>query len=238
MTSDLSTPCVHCGNRSEPHHHREGPGPVGKGSGGLGPHEHLPEIPLCRKAHNAVHANELQLSLDGDVATGRENGMVVFERGITVWDELMDSRFWSDTKLSDEWAAGEGKAQEGFEQQCNAAFEFHRRYRGHPEWSVRVAEIISENNGQYIHPREVYRRIRLYVAFNDDWTTYRRLGKTLALAVAESGDIKSALEIAEAAKDEGGRTSTSIIREIRGQADPLGCTCPDCGHEHRQRSTS
>ena len=186
-------------------------------------------IPLCRTDHQRVHANELQLSLDGDVATGRENGMVVFERGITVWDELMDSRFWSDTKLADEWADGEGKAQDGFEQQCNAAFEFHRRYRGHPEWSVRVAEIISDNNGQYIHPREVYRRIKLYVAFNNDWTTYRRLGKTLALAVAESGDIKSALEIAEAAKDEGGRTSTSIIREIRGQAEPEPRRCPQCG---------
>lgn len=231
MVSDLNQPCVHCGQHSELHHHREGPGPVGKGSGGLGPHEHLPEIPLCRKAHNLVHANELQLSLDGDIATGRENGMVVFERGVEVRDEHDDSRFWSDERLASAWALGEGLAQDGFEYQCNAAFEFYRRYRGQERWYERVAEILSDNNGLYVHPREVYRRIKLYVAFKDDWTIYRRLGKTLALAVAENPEPEKALEIAEAAKDEGGRTSTSIIREIRGQAEPEPKLCPHCGGE-------
>ena len=194
------------------------------------PHEHLPEIPLCRKAHNLVHANELQLSLDGDVATGTENGMVIFERGLHVIDSMTDPRFWSDEHLASEWADGEEQAQDGFEMQCNAAFEFYRRYRGQPEWYVRVAEILSDNNGLYVHPREVYRRIKLYVRFSNDWTVYRRLGKTLALAVAQSEEPKKALAIAEAARDSG-RTGASAIREIRGQAEPEPRRCPHCGGE-------
>lgn len=229
VTSDVALLiCVHCGQNAERHHHREGPGPVGKGMGGT-PHEHLPEIPLCRTAHNLVHANELQLSLDGDIATGTENGMVVFERGVTVRDDHDDSRFWSDERLASAWALGEGLAQDGFEYQCNAAFEFYRRYRGQPDWSNRVAEILSDTNGQYVHPREVYRRIKLYVRFNNDWTTYRRLGKTLALAVAESDDSDAALEVAQTARDEGGRTATEIIRSIRGEEQPKPKTCPKCG---------
>jgi len=204
---------------------------VGKGMGGSKDHSHIVRTALCRDCHRDVHLGVFTLSVDGDIATGYENGMVVFERGTEVRDDQGDSRFWSDEKLAGEWGDGEEMAQFGFEQQCNAAFEFHRRYRGQPEWYVRVAEIISDNNGQYIHPREVYRRIKLYVAFNDDWTTYRRLGKTLALAVAESGDLKSALEIANSRKDEGGHTSTEIAREIKGEPEPEPKKCPHCGGE-------
>ena len=228
MASDIALICVHCGQNAERHHHREGPGPVGKGMGGT-PHEHLPEIPLCRKAHNLVHANELQLSLDEGVAIGRENGMVVFERGIEVRDQFADSRFWSDEHLSYQWQNGENSALTGLAVQAKAAHEFYRRYKGQPEWYIRVAQIISDFNGSAVHWRDVYRRVKLYEAFGSDWDTYLRLGKTLALAVAESREPEKALEIANVRKDEGGHTSTEIIREIKGQAEPEPKKCKSCG---------
>lgn len=228
MTSHGALICVHCGQNAERHHHREGAGPVGKGMGGT-PHEHLPEIPLCRKAHNLVHANELQLSLDGDIATGTEHGMVVFQRSTVVLDNAEDSRFWSDEHLAGRWQHGEESALTGLALQAQVAHEFYRRYKGQPEWYVRVAQIISDFNGYSVHWRDVYRRVKLYEAFGSDWDSYQRLGKTLALAVAESREPEKALEIAEAAKDEGGRTSTSIIREIKGQSEPEPRLCPNCG---------
>lgn len=230
MTSDVALICVHCGQDAERHHHREGSGPVGKGMGGT-PHEHLPEIPLCRKAHNLVHANELELSLDGDVATGRENGMVVFKRAVVVQDDHADPSFWSDEKLAGRWQDGERSALVGLATQARAAAEFYQRYKGQPEWYIRVAQIISDFNGYSVHWRDVYRRVKLYEAFGSDWDTYLRLGKTLALAVAESREPEKALDIANSRKDEGGRTSTEIIREIRGQEPPEPRRCKNCGAE-------
>ena len=87
MTSDVALIFVHCGQNAERHHHREGPGPVGKGMGGT-PHEHLPEIPLCRQAHNLVHANELQLTLDGGYIMAGLGEMWLIKtnaNGDTVW---------------------------------------------------------------------------------------------------------------------------------------------------------
>ena len=236
MASDLdaSAPCLRCGRPAPPHgehhHNPDEHGPVGKGSGGQGRRvaEH-PRVVLCRTCHADVHMGVWVLHRSEDLAWGVENGIEIFERGIVLNDHHHDSRFWSDERLSSEWAEGEGKAQDGFEQQCNAAFEFYRRYRGQPEWYVRVAEILSDNSGLYVHPREVYRRIKLYVAFNKDWTVYKRFGKTLALAVAESDDPEKALEIANSRKDEGGRTQAEIVREIRHQAEPEPRKCPHCG---------
>ncbi len=231
MASDLdvSSPCVKCGKPARPHEHHH----PAKQMGGQGVKvEEHPTVPLCRTpCHHDVHMGDWQLKLspDGSIAKGYENGMVIFERGLVVRDEQGNSLFWSDERLASEWADGEGKAQDGFEQQCNAAFEFYRRYRGQPEWSTRVAEIISDTNGVYVHPREVYRRIKLYIRFNADWTIYRRLGKTLALAVAESDDSGAALEIAQTARDEGGQTAAAIIRSIRGESEPPPKTCPSCG---------
>ena len=234
MPSDLSAPCLRCGvpapEHGEHHHNPSEFGPVGKGSGGQGAKvaEH-PRVVLCRACHNSVHLGEWVLKLDGDIAKGFEGDIQVFERGIEVRDDQSDCRFWSDEQLANYWRSGEDTALKGLAIQCSVAAEFYARYKGQPEWYVRVAQIISDFNGYSVHWRDVYRRVKLYEAFGSDWDTYLRLGKTLALAVAESREPEKALEIANTRKDEGGHTSTEIIREIRGQEPPEPRKCPHCG---------
>ena len=134
MVSGRGSPCLRGGAPAPEHgendHNPEEFGPVGKGSGGQGSKvaEH-PRVVRCRSCHSAVHLGEfrLKLSPDGSIAKGYENGMVIFERGVEVRDELSDSRFWSDEHLASVGADGEEKAPDGVAQQCNAAFEVHRR---------------------------------------------------------------------------------------------------------------
>ena len=172
---------------------------------------------------------EWVLRISEEYAWGEENGIEIFERGIVLTDHHHDSLFWSDERLAQQWQAGEDSALTGLATQAQVAHTFYQRYKGQEKWYERVARIISDFNGYSVHWRDVYRRVKLYEAFGSDWDTYLRLGKTLALAVAESREPEKALEIANTRKDEGGHTSTEIIREIRHQEPPEPRKCPHCG---------
>lgn len=232
---DLAEPCVRCGVPAPPHgEHHQNPsehGPVGKGAGGQGAKvaEH-PRVVLCRACHNAVHLGEFTLSIDSGVATGSENGMVVFERGMVVRDEGDDPLFWSDTRLAAAWVRLDKIAKTALELQATAAHQFWLRYRGFEKWYERTADIITQETGHYVHWRRIYDYVDLYLAFHEDWDKVELLGKTLALAVAQSEEPKKALQIAEAARDNG-RTGASAIREIKGEAEPEPKKCPHCGGE-------
>jgi len=230
-SSDLSEPCLRWGVPAPPHgepHHREGDGPVGLGSGGAKDPTHISRVVLCRACHNAVHLGEFTLTLFDGVATGFENGMVVFERGVEVRDEGDDPMFWSDEKLAATWVRLDGIAKTALELQATAAYQFYQRYRGQEKWYERAAEIIKDATGHFVHWRRIYEYTDLYLAFHEDWDKVELLGKTLALAVAQSEEPKKALEIAESARDSG-RTGASAIREIRGEAEPEPKRCRHCG---------
>ena len=228
MTSDLSSPCLRCGRPASvkyggEHHHPH----TRMGGQGAKVAEH-PRVVLCRSCHNAVHLGDWVLKLDGDIATGTENGMVVFERGIEVRDEGDDPLFWSDGRLASTWARLDEIAKTALELQATAAHQFYQRYRGFEKWYERAADIITQETGRYVHWRRIYDYVNLYLAFHERWDKVEVLGKTLALAVAQSEEPKKALAIAEAARDSG-RTGASAIREIRGQAEPEPRKCPHCG---------
>lgn len=217
---DITIPCVHCGQRGEQHHHREGTGPVGKGSGGLGPHEHLPTIPLCRPAHTLVHMGKLRLSLVAlapyfrdqrrEVACGWEGDRLLFERGFDECDGDPDPRFWTDDRLANDWVEGDDHAKRFI------GFQFSRRYASFDQWERRVVEIILDKTGEYAHWRRIEENAALYRVFWNRWHRAEAIGSTLALAVAKSADPEKSLVIADAAK-ENGRTSASAIQEIEGQ---------------------
>ena len=225
---DDSAPCLRCGTPAPAHGEHHHPH---KGMGGQGRKvaEH-PRVVLCRGCHDDVHMGKFTLTMKTvEIAIGSENGIEVFQRGGEVEEEAYDPRFWSDERLADRWRDGENSALTGLAIQAGVAHAFYQRYKNHERWYERVAEIISTLNGYSVHWRDVYRRVKLYEAFGSHWDTYLRLGKTLALAVAESADVGAALEMAQATKDEGGHTSRDIIRKIRGQPEPKAKTCPSCG---------
>lgn len=228
MTSDLSAPCLRCGVPAPAHGEHHHPH---KGMGGQGVKvEEHPRVVLCRACHNAVHLGEFVLSVDGEIATGSENGMVVFQRGLTVQDEGDDPMFWSDGRLASAWVRLDEIAKTALELQATAAHQFYQRYRGFEKWYERAAEIIKDETGHYVHWRRIYDYVDLYLFYHDKWEKMEPLGKTLALAVAQSAEPKKALAIAEAARDSG-RTGASAIREIKGEAEPEPKRCPHCGGE-------
>ena len=231
MTSDAAWTVVHCGRAAGYPNHRDGAGPVGKGMAG-DPQDLLPTIPLCRDAHNLVHARRLKLSLvalptharrNRAVACGWEGDKLVFERGFDECDDDFDSRFWTDGKLANEYIEGNDVRRRYI------AFQFFRRYANFDHWEERVAEIVSDETGQHVHWRRIEEHAALHLAFWNQWERAEKRGPTRATAVAKSGDPEKALAVAEAARDAGGRTGASIIREIKGQAEPEPKKCPHCG---------
>ena len=197
MTSDISAPCLRCGRPSRPqvHHHRTDEGPVGRGMGGVHGegHDHIERADLCDDDHIALHDGDWVLKLDGDIATGTENGMVIFERGMEVRDEGDDPLFWSDGRLAAAWVRLDEIAKTALELQATAAHEFYNRYRGFEKWYERAADIITQETGHYVHWRRVYDYVNLYLAFHDQWQKVEVLGKTLALAVADSREPEKSL---------------------------------------------
>ena len=237
MTSDLALSCLRCGRPAQAeHHHREGPGPVGKGMGGT--HDHVPTVPLCRSCHtgpDGVHSRRWTLEVREDMARGHRDGVVLFERPVALSDLREDPRYWSDVRLAVEYSDTESAVGVLRERQATICYVFFQRYGWAKEWYKRCAQMISDETGHHTHERRIYEGLKLFLAWQDDWEMMRQVGATVALAVAESADPEKAREEALTRRDQGERP-TAIARALRGLADVRDererHKCPNCGYEH------
>ena len=229
MTTDLSVPCLRCGRPANPEHHQ----PPDRNSIGMGgtsdPDVETWRTALCRTCHDSLHRKEWRLEVVDGIASGFKGDMQIFERGTVTNDLGDDPRYWSDERLCYEWWAAEESAFSQFQRQCAVAYWFFRRYKWAEKWYEQAAAMLSEYKGKAVHWRRVYERIKVYLAFDGHWDDYDYLGATLALAVAESDEPPTALEIALTAKDDGKNIGQAVAL-VKGREMPDGEweTCPTC----------
>ena len=233
MTSDISAPCLRCAapSRAE-HHHREGPGPAGKGMGGT--HEHLPTVPLCREHHRSLHNEEWAFSINGAFYVGTKGGD--FRSPIEYDDEGDDPRFWTTTKLRRQHHARRTKVIQEYREDCREAVAIQERIAWMEEWAIAAAAMLSTDDEAPVHWRRVYQRVKDWETYEvklgggEVWEQVGLLGPTLRLAIAASDDPRQALDTA---LDErlAGASVAVVERSIKGQPEPEPRRCPHCGGE-------
>lgn len=237
----VSLPCVRCGrpasaSKGGEHHHPH------KGMGGQG--VKVPEhgrVPLCRDHHTGpegVHNGAFAIELVGDIARTMEGGVCASRRAVVVREEDPDPSYWSDEKLAAQWRYSEENALDALFDQCQAAWLFYERYHWQPQWYDRVAEMLSEYSGRFVHPRRVYERVKVWEAFRDRREDYEYLGTRVAIAVAEDPDHEKALGYAILARDDGARSAEIVeaLRAKRQEREYLPAErheCPLCHNLHR-----
>lgn len=206
------------------------------GGQGVKVEEH-PRIALCRDCHNAVHAGEFALEIEGEIVRGKGGEIVQFERALWPDDDATDSRYWSDEKLAGQWAQADGAVRLALQVHAHLSYELWRRYGWTEKWYSRAAELISDQVGYHVDWRRIYEGVRLWMAFGErNWQHVERLGTKLALAVAETEEPEQAMAVAVEGL-ENGRTRKEIMSELRGDGlrPAETCECPSCGNEHRRR---
>lgn len=239
MTSDLSVPCLRCSMPAQKeHHHREGPGPVGKGMGGT--HEHLPRVPLCRADHTSLHNGEWAFKIEGDFFVGTKGGD--FRCPVEYNDTGEDPYYWTPEKLREHWHTVQAAAGYLYKEQCREAWVLRERIAWMDEWYLEAAKMLSRDAERPINWRRVYDRVKSWETFElrlrggKIWEEVEVIGERLRLAVAKSADPEKAMATAVVERLSGA-TVSQIERALSdgGKEEAPRCTCPDCGHEHRQK---
>ena len=201
---------------------------------------------LCRECHEDLHAKKWTFRVEGAIVVGFQPDdpkWITFRRGLVLSEDGPDPEHWTDEKLATEWEKGEENALEGLRRQCLVAAAFYQRYGWGEKWAEQAARFITDFTGRHVYWRRLYEWLRIYTVFGDSeehpagrWNDLDFLGATLALAVAESGDPKKALEMAKEERAEVPHISVRAIKaHLKGQtiADDSKETCE--AHEWRCR---
>lgn len=239
MTADLdvAVPCIRCFRPAQQeHHHREGPGPVGKGMGGT--HDHLPEVALCRDDHERVHRHDFSFEIKDGWVTGTEKGGKQWEHPLKLDNDNPAPAAWDDAKLALYWDNADASL---LKIKATIAHIYKQRFAWGQGWAARAAQILGDGVhgiGKPISERSVRRYANLFDHWDGDWEKMKQLGSvTVAYAVADSEDSEKALSVAVAALDEG-RNVRQVVALLSPNSADVGhiewCTCA-CGNKHRKQ---
>lgn len=232
--TEMARVCIRCARpaRAE-HHHREGPGPVGKGMGGT--HEHLPEVPLCRECHGSVHRNEWAFSINGDYYVGTRGGD--FRSPIKRTD-AGPVESMSEEALRGCWHQFEDRAADLLRGQCAIAWILKERFGWMPEWWVHAAELLSLDAERRVWPQRVYERCKMWELVElrlggERWPAAQLIGVRALGKIAKAEDPDAAFNEAVDMRL-GGASQSETAGRFSDDREEEWCVCP-CGHRHKRR---
>ena len=230
MASDIAALCLRCSQPAGDAHHR-----LHKRMGGRGdkaPASAHDTDPLCRACHTDHHDGLWDYSVNGLFYSGSKGGD--FHSPLKYDDLGEDPRFWTPTKIKDDWHTINTEAIELYEKQCRRAWVLQERVSWMFEWYIAAAAMLSLDAPAPVHWRRVYERCQdwetyeLKLGGGQVWKDIALLGPGLRRVIAGADDPKAALDTAMVERL-AGMTVAETQRIIKGLPEPEPKLCPHCG---------